>query len=155
MDCFDQYTVAGMRGQFWASSSRGLCLSNLSFGNLALAVQKTPSWPAGWRETIGPVAFPAPTDSRKLQEAELSSDRQLDQKNHQLNPDKIIDLQNSDLKNGFPFDVFYYARRDNWYWWCLRFNEKQWIIFLLCLCVYFPPPTYFLALWFAYFGHFI
>ena len=33
-----------------------------------------------------------------------------DQKYHQLNPDKIIDLRN-DLKNSLSFDVFYYADR--------------------------------------------
>ena len=56
----------------------------------------------------------APTDGQEssLADRKLTMDAEIirDQKYHQLNPDKIIDLRN-DLKNSLSFDVFYYADR--------------------------------------------
>lgn len=129
-----------MRGQFWAWFCGGLVyIPSLLWNSGSSPI----SWPAGWWETIGPIASPAPTDGQEssLADRKLTMDAEIirDQKYHQLNPDKIIDLRN-DLKNSLSFDVFYYADRGDWYCWCLRVSEKQWMIFLLCLYlyVYFP-----------------
>lgn len=130
--------------QKWGTSSElgsveAWCISRLSFGMLTLALL------AGMLDDEKQLAqLPLLPHLTARRAPSLVGSwpwmQESSQKYHQLNPDKIIDLQNSDLKNGLSFDVFYYANRGDWFCWCLRVSEKQWMIFLLCLYlyVYFP-----------------